>query len=732
MGKTIFLEADRRPFASFTYHNKIKKKFNDVFCYGLDPMEEEIDLIENCRSKQYKLTVRLVNFFMRLATIKLGPGQDESNESLEEITFSRPILEKRTPSNYFHLRDPFEALRANSNSIKLIFNESLCPILAWLFSIYVCTKFTILGILQFENDLIVQKMGSKVRNSSSSSQPNFCCLTHEIYETNEDKRMLFRLKDVRSWLEALGDPFSAANGISTAVFLFAGSLPITVFLLSCMNIQNKRLRVDLLSFLFDPLSERLRIKTELCSLIFRTNESVKNYQARIELDMKSAKKNQKKSYSNKKSPTSNDRLRFSNHRKWPSTMNIFPSNFTTIDDRRIYSDVNLNIKYKTGEYRSYTSVLFDANLVEMVRPVHLTSRWHRTLIKIEMYKLETILFLGQIINIILFISAFSIELRARLNQRLATLECLRWRPDAILVAEAFNLRPLTDPGDSKLYSSYDGSTTKYLQLIIIEIKYYLTEPASLSLAELLVALYLFLYIAGFFYYLYLSCFLSRLVWLNQIDSQINWITHQLKLIRSYRIDSTDDICQEDGGEREVFQTSSEELIKEYISENGELRYSIQISMKAILVTYLNYELFRKQQVHYRTYATSSITQLLTIAIASFAIYYIVIKNLNNFTHPSLTILVATPLFFVNIHFLVSAIMIKKNTRLTKSIIEMLAIGAASGMQLVDLFDLWRRQLLDEEGTKDDFAVKLFGFYLSYEAIITFNAYVALYVFVLEP
>lgn len=759
MSDLPFLEAKRCPFTGFTFHNENQKTFNEIFCYHSDPIEEEIKLVENCRQKKYKLTVNLINFFMRLNTIKLGPINKKTNKKdVEKINNSYHATANEELNNCLRLQNPFELLEwKNSLCFKLILKDFICPILVYIFSLYISVKYVIMTILQFEYDIIDEKLSSKFQNGSYVSNQKECLLEEDLPLTDKDEQMLIRFKEIKSRLEALGDPFISVNGSAPVIFWLLGLVPIFIFLFNIVCITIKKRRVDLLNFYLNPLNERLRLKEELKGIIDRTRESIKNYQARIHLDIKfhqrRAQMVQINSRANERSNyvPSNDIRRllaelYSNHPKLSFKRDIIttPSKIddrTFNDNRKFNFTANLNSisnrSLMQDNHKSYSRLLFDVNLLEMVRPAHLTSSWHKTLIKIEIYILSITLIGGLEPNLVLMIVTMFNELKIRVNQRLYNLECLKWRPNAYLNMGATNLKPLINQADLETYSTYDGSMMKFLQLVIVEMKYHFTKQIFLTSIEMFLAYCSFVLVTAFLYYLYISCFLNRMVWLDQIIDQVNWSIKHLGQMRLNwgRADFNDEHINEMNYTNEgnvengqVLQTSSEDLIKGDLSEKDDDYKCV----KAILVTYLNYELFRKQQEHYKTLASFFLIQMFVCASIVLAVCYFVGTFLTDFSQTFLLFLSTYLIIFVNCHLLISAIMINKNNSLTKSILNMLAVGTANRMQMIDLFDLWRRQLLDEEGIRKNFAIKLFTFYLSYNTMMTFNAYcVALWLILLN-
>lgn len=652
--------------------DKVCKTFDEISGYNSDPIEQEISLLGNTQTIGYKRTVKFINFLLTIVSVKLEPYRENSNKSFEE-SVDYPSNTGEELKNFIRFRNPFAIPLKNLTSIKVIFRDFAYPIISYLFILYISVKYTVMAVLQSDYDLYVDKFNLSLRDNSSRS--GFCCLKKDIYVTNQDKETLTRLELARSRLEALGDPIISVHGPGTAIIGLIITLPFVVYLTSvCLT---RRRRVDILSFYFNPSSEIFRIKKELSGILFRTAESINNYHKTANLKL---------SLNNKSSEV--------NH---PGS--------------------NLN------NFKTYTQMLFDVNLVEMVRPANLTNNWHKTLIIIEFWILSVVLTFGVAPILFLMLIMTIYELHNRVQQRLNSLECQKWATDSILIKETMKLSLLSNQKDKLAYSTYDGSISQLFQLITqVEIKYYLSIRVFISLFEICLAIGLAVTIATFFYYLYVLSFLGRIVWLKQIQEQVNWAKNQLIQF------STDS-----NNHKNCTKIKSEKLMINCKIKHNCRSQNAATTMKPLLIAYLNYELYRKQQPEYLKLVTflvfQSISLVFTIALFS---YFIGTRARNDLSAIFLLVMPTYLMTFVNVHLLIGAYLISRNSSLNKNILSMLAAAAANEMHLLDLIDLWRRQLLDDEGTKRNFAVKLFSVYLSYDCIMNFNAYlVALWFIVLN-
>lgn len=669
---------------------KIDKSFDEISGYDLDAIEEEISLLESIQTKKYKCTVKLIYILLAIVSVRLEPYRENSNTCKnDETSIDYSANGGEELKNFIRFRNPFVVTLKSSTSVKVILRDFVYPIALFLFIIYISIKYTVMAILQSNYDSLVDKFNPKLRENSSRTE--ICCFEKDIYMTDQDKEGLARLDAARSLLETLGDPIIFVGGPGTSLMSFISTLPFVVYLTSVMYLLFRRRRADIVSFYLNPLNEIFRIKKELAEILFRTAGSINNYRKTANLKLSS-------NYASSKA----------NH----LTSNL--NNFTT-----------------------YTKMLFDTNLVEMVRPANLTSKWHKTLISVEAWIAGIVIVIGVIPSIFLMLIITSYELYKRVQQRLKSFECQKWATGAVLIKETMKLTPLETQKDKLAYLTYDGSAAQLFQLIAkVEIKYYLSIRICISLLEIFLATGLAVAISSFFYYLYVRSFLGRLIWLKQIQEQVIWAKNQLVKLSNNKLNCDNQIKiqlnNNNINNRSYVEINSEKLMINCMTKYDRQGRNVATTVKALLVTYLNYELYRKQQPEYLKLVTflvfQSISLVFTMALFSYSVGTGTKSNLSTIF---LLFMPTYLMIFVNVHLLMGAYLISRNSSLNKNILDMLAAASSNEMHLLDSIDLWRRQLLDNEGTKKNFAVKLFSVYLSYDSIINLDAYLVALWFLLS-
>lgn len=723
-------------------HASNQKTFNEIFGYHSNSTEEEIKLTENCQTKEYKSSIARHDILFKLTSTKLDSKQDKLIKDVEAFPRSYQAAELK---NYIFFQNPFKLSVKNSKSIKSIFLDLVFPIFVYLISLYASIKYPLMTGFQFEHDYIEHNLGIKLKDNKNRTDT--CCLKGDIYLTDEDKETLTRFEFVKSILELLNDPIISLNGSATAVLGILGSVPSIVYFTSIFSLSFLRNRVDVLSFYLNPLGEIFRIKRELACIVSRISESIRNYHARYKPEI-SLSKNQ-----------INNHFKYISATKEFDASNKKQSHWSYVNKLDITTNGGNLSKSGTNHHstsildskfpKTYTETLFNINLVEEVKPANLTSKWHKTLTSYDKYFFRGAVcscFIPACIIIILNVMG---EIHKRVRQRLDSLECQKWRQDAVLIKETIKLSPLNSQEDMLAYSRYDGTIRQLIYLMLeVETKYYFSTKVVVSILEMITVAAFFIAIVSFFYFLYIRSFLNRMLWLNQIQEQVNWSTNhlnefkmKLRVLNSTGNENGSNLNDFDHleiihGKEEIYHTNSEEFLMEYSTKRAYTQVCSQsraTNLRAILIAYSNYELFREQQVEYLKLATFLLSQLIALVLTVFVFCYFIGTKMNNNLSRTYILFVSTYLMvFLNLQLLIGAILISKSMELTKSILSMLAAATLNKMQLLDVINLWRRQLQDEEGTKKSFAIKLFSVYLSYDSIISFDAYlVALWLILLN-
>lgn len=151
----------------------------------------------------------------------------------------------------------------------------------------------------------------------------------------------------------------------------------------------------------------------------------------------------------------------------------------------------------------------------------------------------------------------------------------------------------------------------------------------------------------------------------------------------------------------------------------------------LTISYINYELLRRQQGAHRKLTGFLINQVAVLASVVFAISYLVACQLK-FDRPSYQTAILTMfiLILANIYLLLASVSAKLYERLMGELSKLVA-NLTSDQQLADslMLELWRRQLLDDDEMSKLTSNELLGAKISYENLIALNAYMLAFWFI---
>lgn len=392
----------------------------------------------------------------------------------------------------------------------------------------------------------------------------------------------------------------------------------------------------------------------------------------------------------------------------------------------------------------YKSILHDANLVDLVRPASFSTKYQKLLVIFnELFlKLATFTSIGIVVSLA-FVLAF-MELKERVSNRLISIDCSKWRNLAVPL-NTFHpeLPSITDQNDLKVFENYNGKMSVFINLIYIESKYYLTERNFCLLLEIALLLIPATFVLALYFDIYGHTFADKQVWIKQVQKQVKYCIKLLykrkSILLLIRKQADERTNKEMRGNRKLYHRSlnnvdvddddKDESIKIDYYESLEL-FDYKL-IKALTVTYLNYELFRRQQKSYQRLMNFLVFQW-SVLIGQDLISCYIVGTVIKSSYTQFLLLLGTFAFmFFNLYLISGAFRINQIEKLIKSILELLAGGANNSMQLTHIMDLWRRQLIDEKEAKQLFSLKIFGIDISFEKILTLNGYLVALWFVLS-
>lgn len=153
------------------------------------------------------------------------------------------------------------------------------------------------------------------------------------------------------------------------------------------------------------------------------------------------------------------------------------------------------------------------------------------------------------------------------------------------------------------------------------------------------------------------------------------------------------------------------------------RLLIRKIKKALTVTYLNYELFRRDVQTLLDFLNSS-ANFVTYMVLLIALQcYFVFTNMIKTNQILMWFEWLASLFVYNLFFYMFATVTNRVNDLSHKICNMTGRAGANSLELTYIISLWRRQMLSEAEVKSLFTTRTFGIQYTQSNQITFNSYV---------
>lgn len=643
-------------------------------------------------------------YMLELSSHELVP----SNEADKQIGLKNKLT----------FKNPFDIFEKKADSIrKVAILKLIARILLFLLFGY-CSLYTFsVAVYQYRHDLVLNDWQPKVRENAVQTKK--CALKDDIYfatETKTGESTNDKLIEAKSMLLNIGAPAPSLTGVTTIWLGALCAIPVFLAYVIVYVVQYYDIRIDVLSYNSDIVKEKKRLHRDMCQII---DCMIHSTDYRIELRNDKLKIIQNNYYEippsilfrspNSDRPLNNQQIRTINSkRKSYSLENKQAELFEADLVFKQYHLSNLNqinsIRASNGGEAKllFIKTLLNPNILKMAEPSLLNLKWYRKMIFISFVYRIFVIFLGTII-ILAMISYFMIgENYNRAKFRLEQVECLKWHPNGTVIMDTFQLNELPLEVDIKSYLNYDGSFKGLLKLALyVEFKYYCKTEVIISCVCLFLTLWPSLLVTTHNLTIYVQSFVDKAVWFyeinNHVDKSLEIMTRHKMLMESSLIISS-----------KIIELSENEI------------------MIALVVSYLKYELFRRQQSHYNlvTYTSLLIVAVFgTIALILCFFIGTTLKNcLNSFVLASATFAMMFGDFFV----ITCAIRTSQSEHFMRKITTLLARTTSIDIELWHIRKLWARQLLNETDIKQLFTPKFFTFSVSKKNILAANGYIVVF------
>lgn len=654
-------------------------------------------------SGKYKYASAVVKLFMRILSMQLVPETKGRNlgrgENLENA-----------PKNVLDFHNPFKHKPQNRSLSSFLMDRVFRP-LSLTIALYCSLKLFIISAYKSQLDYTIESWRTKsMRSNSSLTHPEKSCKLDHSGSVQDIQDKLKRLAYV---LEFLGDPMPSVRGLCFVLYVIYATLIITMFFALLLFLSHRKPRIDYLSFFFDSTRQKRKTRIELTSIVNSIIGSVRRYEYRRD---KFARDKQ----------TQFDSIADYHQRRYEFLLHtnryLMPSKVESVRGRH-----NQRANSSSLSEQQYLHILVKGRFHDLVQPTILTSHWLQISTTLEFYLMTSLTIFVVVPTAAIFLIMMIKEVSSRIEHRVAQLTCTR--QSRALLLETIHLKPLLFAEERDAYNLYEQSpegVVKFAKLMLIETKYLIGPNQMLQMMEFLFVVVITMTGAVFCYSLYVRFSMYSAFWLNQIEHQLNECARLMEdecRLKFSEIDPVDSSCKSYGVSNAMGKPEATEATQT-LMQNQKLAKQTRI-VEALTKSYLNFELYRRQQSSCRTFANFLLLQVAILVVQTMVLCYVVGTSLNN-DYTTIMLFITTYLvLFFDVLMVAAAHKMSQITRIMKIVATLLAKGVELSMQDAHILVLWRRQTIGEKEAKNAYASSLLGIYLSYDNIITFNGYLVI-------
>lgn len=707
-----------------------------------------------------------VRFLINLASLQLGSAPrvasccDESeshpmNVSHDTCKFAN-YLKFSNPFNIIFLRKDEKLLEGMEEKRTWLsrFHEnakSAIYIVGFFMGIYCNLKWTLIAVLHFLHDYFLDTVRltnfvtTNVTIFSQNQQISFnrtircaqnteksmsgynaggdvaAAIAQKQAADQQDERLLFVSRMLTNWLIYLGDIFVSSNGAPTIVYMMLLVGPILYLFMSVIHgTRLMNLRADVLNFVLEPQMERERLNIEFNILRSNLIESLTTFMFNID----EFRINEKKwlHHNEQIAMKSDDNmLKYANGIEGEVDHSNAPNRIEPKDYK---------LHLVNEKVLSYIRILNGIDSVEIVLPRKLSHWWHRFLCKLFAILIivsPILCLLGATATVLAFTY---VELNERVLDRLESIDCKNYMnsnhsfknldnhlqraqlsDEDLSVFIRHNERVIKSIGYVQSnYGIYYEGWYNYYPLLLIESRHFFSNSTNLrSIWEFLILIGFFSLWFCFYLALHLCSHLDRIVWLDEIDEQIE------RCIRLMDVTSRSSLDQNN-------------LIKSRTSlkrEDNEL-------FRTVTITYLSFELFRRDQKQHQALANFLVLQNAIYCLTVVALVYLISITIKTDAPFVVLVTAFNMVIMLNLYLLTSAVLTSKMDKLIQAILRLLANSRLYCINMSFMFNLWQRQLTIPLEFRRLLAPSLLGNYLSWTKVLQIDASaLAVYLIILQ-
>lgn len=360
---------------------------------------------------------------------------------------------------------------------------------------------------------------------------------------------------------------------------------------------------------------------------------------------------------------------------------------------------------------SFIKILLKIQYSNLVRPANLTGEWHKSVSFLYCFLLLSGIVIGYIIFGSCYMTVIAHECINRSRHRINQLSCQRWHPGGALILDhLYRIPKLESQFDQQAYYDFISNDNDYqrgnsssfwvfsFKLALIEFKNLLpTVNSSIHACETLVIYALSIVWIWWYSCMYIFAMVDKFIRLHQISAQLKYCTR-----KSYDLLNRSRVCSN------INQAEDEQLAE------------------ALMITYLNFELFRRQQREFSRLTNFLLGQIGALTGVTIVLSYIVgVASSSASRNLLLLYMCSIMAFFMDAYLISGAMFTSKIRHIMKGIAKLVAsctLVSENSTRGFYIHYLWRRQMMSETQTMRFFAPNLFGIRLSFEKVITLNGY----------
>lgn len=563
--------------------------------------------------------------------------------------------------NYLKVTSPFKN--------KERFTIGIVHLCIYIYSFYrfLVNLFCVIINYLRDKSMLNWKPEAEFKDSSCSSIANL------TFNQEEDRLRFIYIHKLTDLLRHPGQSYLIVTSHVPILISVAGITVVASYyynaIFRCLTGQ---IRADMLAFLCDPNGERLRIRAEIKSIFDSLLNSLKfnviDSSLRFEHDEKSKRMYLK--LSGLSSPEI-DKL-------------IAKESFSNENSiKQSYLKINKKMLLRLRSSQKF-----------MILPANLTDSYLEVLSKKTKFYLIFNFISILVCSCLIILLLALVEVHSRTELRLNWLNCVNSRDHKLSGLMILDHLTNLNSTDYEIYRKYLKNEASYSELILIELKVFLdNRNIELIIKHALENLNISIF-ATFYSTLHFLCHKDRIVWLDQILAQIEKCINEIK-----RLKESDDF-QNEG----FYETKRNRLL-----------------FQNITIAYINFELFRRSQYKFRKLSSLFISQGVVFGATTMAFVY---WNCTNLENSQIIGLAACAYMYVigNYYLVFGAMMTSRIDRIRKSILLLLAVCKNTSFQNNYLIDLWSRQVTSPSETRDLLASHHLNIYLSWDRLITINAY----------